>query len=361
MGEDRKAGRRFTFQPPFNKIENVETHKALTVSEVLLSVFLVGVFLKLARSFMIPVVLALFFYFILSPVLDLLTRMKIARPLAVTIIVLVMFLVLYGMGVMFYESGKAFASDLPKYGQKLGAMVDSLQAQFHLAKAKWDPLIYLKNLNIDQIGTVILTSLGTFLSFLSNIFLVLIFLIFMLAGRGKLNEKIIDCCSPHRATQMGRILGHIDKKVQKYLAIKTVICIVSGLLAALILVLFGVDFAVAFGFLTFLLNYIPNIGAFIAKIIPFLIAVIQFSSFWRAAWILIVLLAVDAIIGMIVEPKLMGKGMGLSPLVILFSLFFWGWLWGIPGMILAVPIMAILKIVVGSFPELRWLDGLLGK
>jgi predicted PurR-regulated permease PerM len=262
---------------------------------------------------------------------------------------------------MFYESGKSVASELPKYGQKLSAMVESLQAQFHLTKAKWDPLVFLKNLNIDQLGAVILASLGTFLSFLSNIFLVLIFLIFMLAGRGKLNEKIIDCCSPHRATQMGRILGHIDNKVQKYLAIKTVICIVSGLLAYLILVLFGVDFAIAFGFLTFLLNYIPNIGAFIAKIIPFLIAAVQFSSFWRAVWVLIVLLAVDAVIGMFIEPKLMGKGMNLSPLVILFSLFFWGWLWGIPGMILAVPIMAIIKIIVGSFPEMRWLDGLLGK
>ena len=339
----------------------METHKAQTVSSILLSIFLIGVFLKMARSFMIPVVLALFFYFILSPVLDLLTRLKIARPLAVAIIVLVMFTVLYGTGVMFYESGKSVASELPKYGQKLSAMVESLQAQFHLTKAKWDPLVFLKNLNIDQLGAVILASLGTFLSFLSNIFLVLIFLIFMLAGRGKLNEKIIDCCSPHRATQMGRILGHIDKKVQKYLAIKTVICIASGVLAFLILAVFGVDFAIAFGFLTFLLNYIPNIGAFIAKIIPFLMAAVQFSSFWRAAWILIILLAVDAVIGMLIEPKLMGKGMDLSPLVILFSLFFFGWLWGIPGMILAVPIMAIIKIVVGSFPDLRWLDGLLGK
>jgi AI-2 transport protein TqsA len=339
----------------------MEKSKSVAFSGILLSIFLIGVFLKMARSFMIPVVLALFFYFILSPVLDLLARLKIVRPLGVAIIVLVMFLVLYGMGVLFYESGKSFASELPKYGQKLSAMIESLQSQFHLAKAKWDPLIYLKNLNIDQIGTVIVASLGTFLSFLSTMFLVLIFLIFMLAGRGKLNEKIIDCCSPHRAIQMGRILGHIDKKVQKYLALKTVICLASGLAATLILLIFGVDFAIAFGLLTFLLNYIPNIGSFIAKIVPVLIAAIQFSSFWRAAWLLIVLLAVDAVIGMLIEPRLMGKGMNLSPLVILFSLFFWGWLWGIPGMILAVPIMAIIKIVVGSFPELRWLDGLLGK
>jgi len=339
----------------------VEKNNALTIPGVLLSVFLIGVFLKLARSFMIPFVLALFFYFILSPVLDLLARLKIPRPLAVALIILVLFMVLYGMGVMFYESGKSLADEIPKYSQKMGAMIDSLQVQFKLNRTRWDPLLALKNLNIDQVGSVILTSLGPFLSFLSNIFLVLIFLIFMLAGRGKLNEKIIDCCSPHHATQMGRVLGHIDKKVQKYLAIKTIVCIVSGLLATLILFLFGVDFAIAFGFLTFLLNYIPSIGAFIAKVLPFLVALIQFSSFWRAAWVLIVLLAVDAVMGMIIEPKMMGKGMDLSPLLIIFSLFFWGWLWGIPGMILAVPIMAIIKIVVSSFPEMRWLDSLLAK
>jgi AI-2 transport protein TqsA len=339
----------------------MESHKVQSFAGVLLSIFLIGVFLKMARSFMIPVLLALLFYFILSPVLDLLTRWKIARPLGVTIIILVMFMLLLGMSVLVYESGKSFAAELPKYGQKLGAMVDSLQAQFHLTSARWDPLVYLKNLNVDQVGAVVLSSLGTFVSLLSNMFLVLIFLIFMLAGRGKLNEKIIDSFPPYRAVQMGRILGRIDKKVQKYLAIKTVICLSSGLVATLILALFGVDFALAFGFLTFLLNYIPNIGALIAKILPFLLAAIQFSSFWQAFWVLIVLLAVDAIIGMIVEPKLMGKGMNLSPLVILFALFFWGWLWGIPGMILAVPIMAIVKIVVGSFPELGWLNGLLAK
>jgi len=74
-----------------------------------------------------------------------------------------------------------------------------------------------------------------------------------------------------------------------------------------------------------------------------------------------IMTAIDGVLGMIVEPRLMGRSLGLSPLAILFALFFWGWLWGIPGMVLAVPILAILKIVAANFPSTRWLEGLLSK
>jgi AI-2 transport protein TqsA len=95
--------------------------------------------------------------------------------------------------------------------------------------------------------------------------------------------------------------------------------------------------------------------------LPFVIALLQFDSVWKAIWMLAVLLITDGIIGMIVEPKMMGKQLGLSPLAILVSLFFWGWLWGVPGMILAVPIMAVIKIVAENVPSLKMVGVLLGK
>jgi predicted PurR-regulated permease PerM len=349
------------FIPPLLYNILVDKNKALTVSGVLMSIFLLGVFLRLAKSFLIPFVLALFIYFVISPLLDLLTGWKIPRTVAVGIILLVTALVLYLTGVMFYESGKSFASEIPKYGQKLGVLIDSLRQTFHMSATKWDPLTWLQSMDIDKLGSVALTSLGTFLSLLSNLFLVIIFLIFMLAGRGKINEKIARSFSPHRASQLGGIIRNIDAQVQKYLAIKTAVSISSGILTTFILMAFGVDFAVAFGFITFLLNYIPNIGSFISKVFPFLIALVQFGSLWRAVWILVILTVVDAITGMIIEPRLMGRGLGLSPLAILFFLFFWGWLWGIPGMILAVPIMAVLKIIFSNFPSFKFVEALLSK
>jgi AI-2 transport protein TqsA len=86
---------------------------------------------------------------------------------------------------------------------------------------------------------------------------------------------------------------------------------------------------------------------------------VQFSSFWKAVWILIIMTVVDAVTGMVIEPRLMGQGLGLSPLGILLALFFMGWLWGIPGMILAVPIMAVTKIICSNVPSLRFLEALL--
>ncbi len=337
----------------------VDKNKSLNIASILLSVFLIGVFLRLAKSFLIPFVLALFIYFVLAPVLDLLTRWKLSRAVAVGLILLVTALILYLMGILFYESGKSFASEIPKYGQKFTDMVSSLQASLGLESTPWDPLVWLKSMNVEKLGSMALASLGTFLSFLSTFFLVLIFLIFMLAGRGRLNVKIARAFSVHRGAQVGGIIEKIDSQIQKYLAIKTAISIASGLLTTLILMVFGVDFAVAFGFMTFLLNYIPNIGSFIAKVLPFLIAMVQFSSFWKAVWILIILTVVDAVTAMIIEPRLMGQGLGLSPLGILLALFFMGWLWGIPGMILAVPIMAVTKIICSNVPSLHSMEVLL--
>jgi AI-2 transport protein TqsA len=214
---------------------------------------------------------------------------------------------------------------------------------------------------MNQVGSFFLSSVGTVVSFVSTLLLVLIFLIFMLAGRGKLNVKIKQSFQAGQASQINHVVDKIDAQIEKYLAIKTAMCALTGVLTLIVLLAFGVDFAVLFAFIAFLLNYIPNIGSIIAKLFPFVIAFLQYNSLLRAAWMLVILLVLDAVIGMVIEPRLMGKGLGLSPLAILFALFFWGWLWGIPGMILAVPMVVILKIVASNVPSLRFLGALLSK
>jgi AI-2 transport protein TqsA len=113
--------------------------------------------------------------------------------------------------------------------------------------------------------------------------------------------------------------------------------------------------------LTFLLNYIPTIGSIFATAFPVIIAVFQFESLWPALWILLILTLIQQSMGNFIEPKFMGEGLGLSPLVVLFSLFFWGWLWGILGMILAVPLAAMVKIVCSNIPSLKFVGELMSK
>lgn len=338
-------------------------NKALTIAAWIVAAAVLGFVFKSTKAVLFPLFLALFIYFILAPLQDLLMKIKISRAISLVLIILFAFVVLYLMALLFYSSGKALAGDLPDYGNKLKDMVDGLKNTFKLpGGGTIDPLAWADSLDITKVGTFVLNSLGTFFSFFSTIFLVLIFLIFMLAGRGKLNEKIRRFSPyPRRSDQIIEVVDNIDRQVQKYLVLKTLISLGSGLIAMVVVMAFGVRYAILWGFVTFVLNYIPNIGSFIAKILPFGFAILQLGRFWPAFWMLAILFVTDAITGMIIEPRIMGKGLGLSPLAILVALFFWGWMWGIPGMILAVPIMVVMKIIASNFPSMRWLEGLLSK
>jgi predicted PurR-regulated permease PerM len=226
-------------------------------------------------------------------------------------------------------------------------------------RLKAEVLGWINSLNAEKVGGVILSVLGPFISFMSELLLVLVFMIFILAGRGRLERKIALAFSPEQASTVSRAVRKIDHQVQKYLAVKTLMCLITGILTTVILALFRLPFAVIFGVLAFFLNYIPTIGSIIATVAPVLLAAFYFGHLGPAVGILVLLLAINLVLGNFVEPRLMGKGLELSPLLVFFSLFFGAWLWGIPGMILAVPSLSILKIVFSNVPSLRMLEAMM--
>jgi len=336
-------------------------NKLSAVSSAVILVFLAGLVLRLAKPVFFPFFLAILFYFVLSPVLAVLLRLKIPKPLAVSLIIVTAFFLLYLLGVLFYNSGRAFAASLPDYTQRMNSVLGSIAETFHLSKFNWDPWLWSKTLDAGKVGAFFLRSMNQVFSFFSTFMLIFVFLVFMLSGRGKLKLKVERSFSHQRATKINQIIEKIDRQVQKYLIIKTGIGFLSGLVTMIVLLAFGVDFAVLFGFLTFLLNFIPSLGSITSMGLASTIAAFQFGSIFPALWILLILVGLDVVISSILEPKLMGRGLGLSPLVVLFSLFFWGWLWGIPGMILAVPLMAVIKIVCANIPALLPLAEIMSK
>lgn len=330
----------------------MENNKLSLAALVVLLVFLIGLLLRLAKPVFFPFFLALFFYFVLSPVLSGLMRLKIPKALAVALIIITAFSLFYLLGVLFYNSGRAFAASLPSYTQRMNSVFGSISEKFHLSKFNWDPWLWSKTLDAEKVANFFLRSMNQVFSFFSTFVLIFVFLIFMLSGRGKLKPKIERAFSHPRAIKINQIIDKIDGQVQKYLVIKTGISFLSGTLTMVVLLAFGVDFAVLFGLLTFLLNFIPSLGSITSIALVSITAAFQFGSVFPALWILLMLVGLDVVISNFLEPKLMGQGLGLSPLAVLFSLFFWGWLWGIPGMILAVPLMAVIKIVCANIPAL---------
>ncbi len=339
----------------------MKENKIIALFLGIITIFILGLILKYARPVLVPFSFAVFLSFLLNPMVEFLTKKKIPRAVSIIFILLFTFVLLYLLGLLFYSSGKAFASDLPNYGKKFNTLLINLSQKWKLTSEKLETIDWANQLNFSALASFFLSSLGSFLKFLSNLFLVLLFLVFILAGRGRLKEKIQKSFSKKDSSRINEVIYNIDRQVYKYLSVKTLISLITGAFAGLILYLFGVNYAIIWGFFTFILNYIPNIGSVIATIFPVLMAIIQFESIWPAIWILLILITVQMVFGNVVEPRILGMRLGLSPLIVILSLIFWGWLWGIVGMILAVPITATVKIICENVPPLRIVSELISR
>lgn len=331
------------------------------ISLLIIVLFVSGIILKIARPVLLPFLVALFISYSISPLLDWLVRRKVPKLLAIISILALTFALLYLFGLLIYSSGKYFASEFPKYNRQVNSLVAELIAWLEHLPFKVSVPTIISQLNVEKLTGLLLGTLGSFLTFLGKLLMVFVFVVFILAGRDKLPARIATALAEERAIYVNRMVASINRQVQKYLAVKTLVSLLTGALATSILLLFGVDFALLLGFLTFILNYIPSIGSIIATILAVLIAFFQFGNSLVPVWILILLGLIQTVIGNFLDPKLMGRSLDLSPLLVLFSLIFWGWLWGIAGMFLAVPLLAVIKIIFENVPSLKFLAVLMSK
>jgi predicted PurR-regulated permease PerM len=156
-----------------------------------------------------------------------------------------------------------------------------------------------------------------------------------------------------RREQIRKILDEIYRATNKYITLKTAVSLLTGGISYVILLLFGIDYAFLWAFLIFIFNYIPYIGSLVATLLPSVFAIIQFGSLWSFVWVFISIEVVQLVVGNYVEPKVMGRSLNLSPLVVVLALSFWGYIWGLLGMFLSVPITSILLITMAQFPATR--------
>ncbi|WP_096085815.1 AI-2E family transporter [Agaribacterium haliotis] len=214
-----------------------------------------------------------------------------------------------------------------------------------------------QDIDIGAVLSYIASSAG---SLFKNIGLVAIYLGFMLAEQPLIARKLHKLQQNHSgAGELPRLTQHIAATIKRYMWMKTVISLLTALISYAVLALVGVDFAEVWALLIFLLNFIPNIGSIIGVIFPALLTLIQFDSFTPFFIVSIGLGCTQFFIGNVIEPAYMGKSLNLSSLMIILSLTFWGTIWGIAGMFLAVPLMVVSAIVFASFKNTRWIAILL--
>lgn len=323
-----------------------------------------GFILLELRSVLLPFVIAVLLSIIFSPIVVALKKRNIPTALSLLVVLLTFALVLFLVALLIYSSTESFAAEVPKYEQRLegiiAGVVDAVNRaaaglNIDLQEVHWSQAFQLSSL-----AGALTSGVGSFLNFLTNLFLILLFMLFILAGSGDLAAKIRQAFPDQRASQLAAMITNIETRVRQYLFTKTLVS--AGMAAASFAVLWivGVDFPLVWAFLTFLLHFIPNIGSIIAILLPCSLAFLQFDTAGPALVSLILLSVVHMTMGNVVEPKLMAFQLDLSPLMVLVSLIFWGWLWGAWGMILSVPIMATIKIILENVAPFRALAVLMG-
>ena len=334
----------------------------------IITVIAVGFVLYQIRSIVLPFALAVFISFIINPVIQFFEDRRMPTFLAISLALIITFLILNLFGMIVYTSIRSFAVDFPKYSARLTEFVQNAMGFFNLPPEmmdgtfdegeKFQLLASIRELSLHRI---ILQTLGSMLTFVSNSLLVLLFLLFILAGRNQLVAKVRVAFADDTAGRIAEMLKNVNHQIQRYLITKGFISLGTGIIFGVVLALFGVEFAIIWGLLAFLLNFIPNIGSVIATILPLLIAFIQFESFTPLIWLVIILVSVQFVVGNLIDPRVVGHSLNLSPLVVLFSLMIWGWLWGIIGMFLAVPIAVIIKIIFENSRSLHFLNVLMSQ
>lgn len=323
-----------------------------TVSLVIVATLAVAAALHWLAPVMIPFVLAIFFAFILSPLIELqATRLRMPRAAAISVTLVLALLLFAGVAALTSASVAQLAANAAGYQAKATALMNMGASKLPLEHFGIDAATVsgpLKKYSLAALGKMLLGTTNAILDILSNGVLVLIFMVFLLLGAGG------------RRPDPDGTWSEIDARIKRYLVTKGVLSAATGALVGSVLSLLGIDLALVFGLFAFLLNFIPSIGSLIATLLPLPVVIASPDVTMTVAVLAIAIPgAIQFTIGNIIEPKIMGESLDLHPVAILLNLIVWGMLWGIVGMILATPILVVMRILFNRFQGTRPLAALL--
>lgn len=313
--------------------------------------------MRAAASMLVPFLLSIFIVILCTPFLFWLQKKGVPEVLAVLSILVGVIALFMVLAVLMGSSLNDFTRDLPEYQRRLTGETAGLIAWLEAHGVKMSSQMVTDFINPGKVMRLTAQIFSGLSGALTNGFLILLTVVFIMLEAAGLPRKLHLALDNPDKTLEG--FSRFSASVNQYIGIKTIFSLVTGALVWLWLLILGVKHAILWGLLAFLLNYVPNIGSIIAAIPAVLLALVQLgltSALLTAAGYA----TINVALGSIIEPRFMGKGLGLSTLVVFLSLVFWGWVLGMVGMLLSVPLTMIFKIALESSPETRWIAVLLG-
>ncbi len=328
---------------------------------ILAALIIIAAGLRASQDLIVPFLLSVFIATIAGTPMFWMQKKGVPEAFSLPAVMILMLFVVVGLGALFAQSAADFTAKLPFYQTRLGELQQDVTTML-------TPLLERAGISIDfatltqnfspgaalQLAGTTLARLG---GVLSNSLLIILTVIFILAEAASFPRKLTEVLK-----DPNRDLPHFflfAENVNRYIAIKTSVSVATGIVATVLLWVLGVDFPILWGMLAFLLNFVPTIGSIIAAVPPVLLALIQLGPV-TAGFVGIGYVAINMVMGNAVEPRYMGRGLGLSTLVVFLSLVLWGWLLGPVGMLLSVPLTMTAKIALAANPSTEWLAILLG-
>lgn len=350
-----------------------------------IGIILILFVLKELQHIFLPLVIAYFLFFLFEPLNKLLAKIKIPHGIAIVLNILVSIIFIGGASKIVIDAFVQFGQKLPIIEIKLNHLVNNTARALGLedeSLINFKISSVLENFDYGGLAGGLFSST---IEVVTYTFLILFFFIFISSGHEKIVEAIrvryvekgvkssikkikkelqmkeeldkehhytidedLETMTIQRETKLQRTFKDITEKVQKYIFTKFMISLLLGVIVGVVTWSFGIEFFIVWAVLSLLLNFIPNIGSVIAVLFISLMTLIQYESIGYTLLVLATLILIQNVIGNILEPKIFGDRLGLNPLVILFSLMLWGYIWGIIGMFLSVPLTAVIKIIVSN-------------
>jgi AI-2 transport protein TqsA len=329
----------------------------------LIVLFFLGHLLSIAQNLLVPLVLALFLWYLVNLLAGLFGRLRLGdwgppRWLQFLLSGLALLIAINVVVGIIASSVNELMAAAPTYQDNLRRLAEGVLSRFELGEVPAASQL-LAEVNLAALIRNVAAGFG---SLLGNISLIAVYMLFLFLEQRyffyKLAAVVPDASS---RTRVRHLLAQIDQDVRTYLGVKILVSSVTSLAAWLIMHSVGLDFAAFWALLIFVLNFIPNIGSLIATALPSLLALVQFESLTPFLVIALGVGTIQMLVGNVLEPNLMGRSLNMSPLAIILSLVAWGFLWGVAGMFLCVPIMVVAMIVLYNFDSTRWVALLLSQ
>lgn len=325
-----------------------------TAAVLMVIAFIVAI-LQYFRTFLQPLIVALILWFIVAEVRSLLSKIKIKnrglpRPILTLISTVAVFFIFYVITDLIIVNFQSLVENAARYNVALVNLLEQIE----------------DFLGIENLGEAVENQQGAIVSgasnaaralasFVGRMFLVLFYMLFLLLEEVALGNKMRKIYARSRSKKsIKNNISRISNLLSAYLGIKIFTSFLTGFLSYFVLLIIGIDLPMLWAFIIFILNFIPSVGSIVATSFPVLFSMLQFSGEWgKTLAVLIGVLAVQVGVGNLLEPRILGNRLNLSPLVVILGLTFWGFVWGFVGMLLSVPIMATLMIIFSQFEDTR--------